>query len=648
MNIGRDNRSQGLFPGSLCSAQLAFCCATDRAMATKPSIAAEKALQKIHDQVTCGICLEPYKQPRLLKCFHVYCEQCLQRLVCGGRRIPCPQCRQNTPLPVGGVSGLQVAFHVNTLLEIQETLKNAGFSDHCPIHPEKEADLYCEQCDQLMCSYCLLPAHRTHQYDLVSELFSKLDKVIVDYLKPLGEQIAMLERAIESVNTRCTAVVEQKTAVVAEIRTAMAHLRQALEVRETELVGQAEQAAQQKLGVLAVQREEIELQLGQLRSCQDFVEESKHTCSQGEILRMKSPLMKRMQDVIGSFKAEILELGEQANMKFIHSGLPDLVQTCQQFGKLHCYQTNLAKFETTSEGLKIAAGGQGESVPVKGGPVIDNPVSFLPNIAAPANIITGLKSPWGIEVREEGEVVVAQSHCVSVISGTREKKSLYTLDSSPWSHSGIAIDNGGNILVVESVNHCITKVSSTGRHLRTVGGEGTGPLHFKHPNGIAVHPHSNKVYITDTSNHRIQVLNSDLSYSNSIGRKGNKKGEFNWPNDIAMDVNGNVYVADRENHRIQVFTADGVYLRQFGKTGEGEYELHTPVSIAISSHNLVYVGDSGNHNIWIFTTEGKFITVFGSRGSGPVQFWCPYGLAVDKKGTLYISDARNNHIQVFA
>ena len=506
-----------------------------------------------------------------------------------------------------------------------------------------------------MCSYCLLPAHRNHQYDLVAELFSKLEKVIVDSLKPVGEQIATLEKAVESVNTRCTAVVEQKTAVVAEIRTAMAHLRQALEVRETELVGQAEQAAQQKLRVLAVQREEIELQLGQLKSCQDFVEESRRTCSQGEILRMKSPLIKRMKDVVGRFKAEILELGEQVNMKFTHSGLPDLLQTFQQFGKLHCYQTNPEKLETTSEGMKVAVGGQAEprlSVPVKDNPTINSSVSVIPNISAPANIITGLHRPWGIAIREEGEVVVAESsshsHCVSVISGTGEKKLLYTLGSGPGSLTGIAIDNGGNILVVKSNNHCIQQVSSTGEYLRTVGGEGSIPLYFNRPNGIAVHPHTHKVYVVDTGNDRIQVLNSDLSYSKSIGRKGSGEGEFNQPGGIAMDVEGNVYVADQYNRRVQVFRVDGVYLRQFWKTGEGEYQLRQPVSIAISSHNLVYVGNAGDNNIWVFTTEGKFITLFGSHGNGPVQFSGPNGLAVDKKGTLYISDTYNNRIQVFA
>ena len=556
--------------------------------------------------------------------------------------------------------------------------------------------------------------HRDHQYDLVPESFAKQEKVIVDSLKPVGEQIATLERAVESVDTRCAAVVEQKAAVVAEIRTVMAHLRQALEVRETELVGQAEQMAQQKLKTLAAQRDGFELQLGQLRSCQDFVEESRRTCSQGEILRMKSPLVKQVNDLTGSFKPETLALAEQADMRFAHS-LPELVKTCQQFGDVYCHPVVPEKCRASGEGIKkVAMRGQTVAVSVEAldrkgeaylrpvdslrcelvasdgssrvrgtvkrrnqniydisyqpqvtrehqlhilieeQPILNSPftVTVLPNFTAPAKVIGDLQRPWGIALREGGEMVVAEwtGHCVSIISGNGEKKSFGTSGSGPGMFSypeGVAIDTGGNILVAEQSNHRIQHLSSTGKLLRTVGTEGSGPLQFQQPRGIAVHPHTGQVYVADWGNNRILVLNSDLTYSSSFGRKGSNNGEFNLPYDIATDREGNVYVADRDNHRIQVFTADGVYLRQFGKEGEGEGELDQPASIAIDSGNVVYVGERGNNRISIFSTDGEFINSFGRKGSGPVEFDHPYGLAVDKKGTLYVSDQGNNHIQIF-
>jgi hypothetical protein len=31
-------------------------------------------------------------------------------------------------------------------------------------------------------------------------------------------------------------------------------------------------------------------------------------------------------------------------------------------------------------------------------------------------------------------------------------------------------------------------------------------------------------------------------------------GQFNYPNDIALDASGRLYIADRENNRIQVWS----------------------------------------------------------------------------------------------
>ena len=40
----------------------------------------------------------------------------------------------------------------------------------------------------------------------MSDIFAKQEKVIVDSLKPVEKQIAMLERAVKLVNAQCTAV----------------------------------------------------------------------------------------------------------------------------------------------------------------------------------------------------------------------------------------------------------------------------------------------------------------------------------------------------------------------------------------------------------------------------------------------------------
>ena len=699
-------------------------------MAAKPSTAAEKALQKIQDQVTCGICLEPYKQPRLLNCFHVYCEQCLQRLVKReGQSIPCPQCRKETPLPVGGVPELHGAFYIHYLFDVEDALKKVSSSEQtmcnkckkyeavgfcrtcgfvcqrckeihqdwedlkpheiinvdtltgdvttlvpplkktqfCSKHQETKADLYCETCDELICRDCIVRVHRDHQYDLVPESFAKQEKVIVDSLKPVVEQIATLEIAVESVNTQCAAVVEQKRAVVAEIHTAMAHLRQALDVRETELVGQAEQTAQQKLKILAAQRDGFELQLGQLRSCQDFVEESRRTCSQGEILRMKSPLVKQVNDLTGSFKPEMLAFAEQADMVFAHS-LPELVKTCQQFGKVYCHPVVPQKCRASGEGIKVATRGQTVAVSVKAldregeaylrpvdslrcelvasdgssrvrgtvkrrnqniydisyqpqvtgkhqlhilieeQPILNSPftVSVLPNFTAPAKVIGDLNNPCGIAVREGEEVVVAEfsGDCVLIISGDGEKKLF--------------------------------------------GTQGSSPGQFRCPSGVAVDSRRN-ILVTDEVNHRIQQLSSTGQHLRTVGTKGSGLLQFQSPGGITVHPHtGKVYVTEIDSHRIQVLNSDLTYSGSFGRKGSTNGEFNAPYDVATDRGGNVYVADNGNHRIQVFTADGVYLRQFGKEGEGEGEIQRPVSIAIDSGNVVYVGEEANNRISIFS
>uniref|UniRef100_A0A8V1AKP9 Ring finger protein 224 n=1 Tax=Gallus gallus TaxID=9031 RepID=A0A8V1AKP9_CHICK len=76
-----------------------------------PGLCCARGSQKLE----CIICYSSYdlcgRLPRRLYCGHTFCQACLKRLdaVANEQRwIPCPQCRQNTPTPRGGVTMLDL------------------------------------------------------------------------------------------------------------------------------------------------------------------------------------------------------------------------------------------------------------------------------------------------------------------------------------------------------------------------------------------------------------------------------------------------------------------------------------------------------------------------------------------------------------
>ena len=118
---------------------------------------------------------------------------------------------------------------------------------------------------------------------------------------------------------------------------------------------------------------------------------------------------------------------------------------------------------------------------------------------------------------------------------------------------GVAMDGEGNILVADYHDHRIQKFTAEGQFLTAVGTKGSGPLQFTNTSDIAI---SDKVYVVDSGNCCVQVLNPDLTFSHTFGKKGSGKGQFQNPRFITCGSTGKVYVADSSNHRIQVFTAE--------------------------------------------------------------------------------------------
>ncbi len=579
----------------------------------------------------------------------------------GGRSLLCPTCRQATPIPPSGVSGLQSAFHINHLLEIQESLKvsqDSAYSEregasnittpskkvplYCPEHANKKLKLYCQTCEKLICSKCGLRGgkHHSHDYEEISEAFERYKEEVTPSLESMEKQRKRINEALTELGTRRDEISNQRQTIEADIHSAIGRLHTILKVRETELIGQLHAMTQEKMKELAAQEDHLETLLAQLSSCLLFLEESLKIGSEGEVLMMKKTVVKQVKELTAPFKADTLKPKTEANMATSFS--PDVIGMCQMFGEVHASVLDPSHYHATSKGAEthqLSIKVEDEYIRASPPAAITSPAEKL------FQTIGGVVLPSGVAIGQKGEVIVTElnGHCVSIFSSDGKKlRSFGTHGSDKGqfkSPLGVAVDGEGNILVVDRDNNRIQKFTSSGQFLNV-----TSDVQFSCPYCIAFNSSNNKIYVTDRANHCVQILNSNLTYSSTIGRPGMGNGEFSFPWGISCDSTGKVYVADGGNHRIQVFTAEGTIMM---KRGENEGNLNRPVGIAIDTSGLIYVGEDGNHPISVFTSEGQFISTFGGRGSGPGEFSYPYGLAVNKDGILYVCDYRNNRVQCF-
>jgi len=221
--------------------------------------------------------------------------------------------------------------------------------------------------------------------------------------------------------------------------------------------------------------------------------------------------------------------------------------------------------------------------------------------------------------------------------------------SSP---TGITLDKDGNIYVADTDNHSIQKLDKTGKFLARWGGEPSSQEgSFYYPRGLAIGP-NDVLYIADSGNNRVQKFDLDGNVMQAWGKfgfawRGAELGKFDVPWGLATDVEGNLYISDTSNSRIQKFTSDGQALLKWGRDGSFDGAFFFPRGVAVDFVGNIFVADESNNRIQKFDARGSFLAKWGREGAGPGQFKSPWGIACDTLGNVYVVDTGNHRIQKF-
>lgn len=219
---------------------------------------------------------------------------------------------------------------------------------------------------------------------------------------------------------------------------------------------------------------------------------------------------------------------------------------------------------------------------------------------------------------------------------------------------GVAVDAGGNLLVVDSHNHRVQKtrlgtatlLDRPGEVLGSFGSRGAGAGELDTPTGIAVDA-AGRILVVDTENHRIQLFDGAGGFLESWGSKGSGEGQFRRPTYVEVDAEGNVWVADTDNNRVQKLDRSGRFLAQVGRIGRDAGLLAEPKGLGIDRHGNLWVVDRRNHRIQKYAPDGTPLGSLGRQGGGRGEFNFPEDLTFDSSGRLYVTDGMNGRIQVF-
>ena len=214
------------------------------------------------------------------------------------------------------------------------------------------------------------------------------------------------------------------------------------------------------------------------------------------------------------------------------------------------------------------------------------------------------------------------------------------------------------------------------------GKQGTAPGELNYPYGVAINEATNKIFVANGGNDRIEIFSETGEYLNQleelhcpwcivihenslfvsgymshtiskysltdftlvkqIGGEGSNNGEFQYPRQLTTDPNGHVYIADSGNDRICVFDTDLHHMRNIT-----HQSISKPYDLRLSHDRIYVLCPYKNPCMLVLSIGGDMLHSLISRGEG-MDVLSPWFFCLDRNNNFVISDRGTHCIRVFS
>jgi sugar lactone lactonase YvrE len=225
-------------------------------------------------------------------------------------------------------------------------------------------------------------------------------------------------------------------------------------------------------------------------------------------------------------------------------------------------------------------------------------------------------------------------------------------------------DTGNHVIRSITTSGLVLDLAGSG-----VEGFADGPsatAQFSSPNAVTVGP-DGTVYVADSGNLRIRAIapsrvvstlagSGIAGYVDGVGAEA----QFALVGAVVADPAGNLYVSDRLNSVIRKITPAGVVSTFAGSGTRGhadgpsdQAQFNVPQRMGADPNGNIYILDTGDNHIRRIAPDGQVSTMAGSDEPGfldgptaEARFSADIlGITADKAGNLYVMDAGNRRVR---
>ncbi|XP_066291067.1 tripartite motif-containing protein 2-like [Branchiostoma lanceolatum] len=614
---------------------------------------ASNAFSEITEEfLVCQICLEDFRQPKVLPCLHTFCQPCLERLLATEPvgKISCPTCRQDVPLPENGVQGLKSNFLVGKLHDIlQQQPKRKGEASKprangvpylqsgrfaaelraretskCEDHNEINK-FYCDTCHRVICLHCVVTAHKDHQYMEIETVVERERAKIKAKLPTVKNTADLHKKWIEELQSVKDDWPLQVQRTEEQIDKQAKAIIEAVEKVKSEKISQlrAMNAAREKKMEAAM--EAAEMNLASARSCVQFTDHVLEYGSPAEVMSVAGELTARMEQTADKKDTQRVEL---INSLTILNFDPPAGKLEQDIAKLigEIKETKMLRSNTQSSvrpNLAVGTcGGSPKFLKTVGDYELEEePFNYLTSLAVTADgdiVVTDTSTkrlqfldevgylervhfrftPWCVAVMPNGELLVTgDGHKIHVLDKQGKESGVIQVTGAVEKNrktEGVAVDGLGRIIV--TIGYQVFILSPNGDAILTFGEKCEDGRQSSSSLRVAVNS-SNQIIISDCYNHNLKIFDATGRYLITCGSRGSGPGQLDYPFCVITDREDNIIVAENNNHRVSLFSRDGTFIRHV--LTQEEHNLNFPKGLMFTLDGHLVVSDT--NSIKIFT-----------------------------------------------
>ena len=260
-----------------------------------------------------------------------------------------------------------------------------------------------------------------------------------------------------------------------------------------------------------------------------------------------------------------------------------------------------------------------------------------------------------LAISSAGAATIYEPYTVTTFAGWNDVRSRDAVGKEArfYRPYGVISDSAGNFFVADSGNSTIRKVTPDGA-VTTIAGlagvpgsdDGTGSdARFNFPTDIAIDNKGN-LYVVDLNDHTVRKVTPDAVVTTLAGVPGvagfrdgpGNQALFNQPRGVGTDHSGNVFVADRLNRRIRKIDPTGM-VTTFAGTGVAGHKDGTGTEATFGA--VAGMGQDATGNLYVCDDDESIRMITPAAAvthySTHVEFGADVALALTGEG--YVANA---------